>query len=793
MSFIWSPEALKNFLEHPSTEVQRWAIDKALKLYPDMLCNTVVELLYTVPTKTSWTILRGLAERDMPITNFGPLVEVIQGSAEEEVKALAGAILLRSGYALLPSDVELTSAKIHADIVGLTERGFGLVLEAYRVSGSDNRAILNGIALVCSFADLVRDLARAEDQNEIKKRIDYFRQLWECDIPQLEKLQPVEVLSVLDQALAKQPLKDSTSWKRGLLAELEYDAARLGALRQIAVERVHKWSSEEKGFLLACILCLLRNETCQDRLVKAKDVSGFWTAVVMKPWRGVPGEALRDFLLSVAPHEVLSSLSEALRREYSYASHAFSIVNTLDIPGRFQLFLDVFEGGKYGDILAEEAGEALRRAGAAAIEFIIEYYPRMSKSLGTLVLFVLDSFPTPQVVDFCLKHFEEYMCSSAPEDFVGCLEEIGSSDFLAPLLREWKEGEVGIGRAIKLISEIHGIKDEQIERAIQDTEQKSRHPEDMLEKPISSFPLHCTNCGHTYHYELKKVYLDKGGSPVIGDIIQCKGCGSIETYEVTTRAYFGFTAELMRLVAAREAQPEKGLDSFETPLKIDQRVHMRALGRKVRSISESYRVVKNELEKHPEDASLQRRMGNVLRNGGRSDLALPYYLEAIRLNPKDAESYYSIADILIDQGRYQEAIPYIEQVVLLCREGKMDEDLRRPMFAALLDQVYIVERETGHKVEVFRLAKAEEMAQANETVTLDIRSFDLSKQEDFEWLYHTFRYGRVPQRPVKPDVTLEATRASQVKQSPITRGEKIGRNDPCPCGSGKKYKKCCGR
>jgi preprotein translocase subunit SecA len=23
-------------------------------------------------------------------------------------------------------------------------------------------------------------------------------------------------------------------------------------------------------------------------------------------------------------------------------------------------------------------------------------------------------------------------------------------------------------------------------------------------------------------------------------------------------------------------------------------------------------------------------------------------------------------------------------------------------------------------------------------------------------------------------------------------GKKVGRNDPCPCGSGKKYKKCCG-
>jgi len=26
----------------------------------------------------------------------------------------------------------------------------------------------------------------------------------------------------------------------------------------------------------------------------------------------------------------------------------------------------------------------------------------------------------------------------------------------------------------------------------------------------------------------------------------------------------------------------------------------------------------------------------------------------------------------------------------------------------------------------------------------------------------------------------------------IVKGAKVGRNDPCPCGSGKKYKKCCG-
>lgn len=32
----------------------------------------------------------------------------------------------------------------------------------------------------------------------------------------------------------------------------------------------------------------------------------------------------------------------------------------------------------------------------------------------------------------------------------------------------------------------------------------------------------------------------------------------------------------------------------------------------------------------------------------------------------------------------------------------------------------------------------------------------------------------------------------QKKSGTIVKEKKIGRNDPCPCGSGKKYKKCCG-
>ncbi|MGA9777171.1 MAG: preprotein translocase subunit SecA [Limisphaerales bacterium] len=42
------------------------------------------------------------------------------------------------------------------------------------------------------------------------------------------------------------------------------------------------------------------------------------------------------------------------------------------------------------------------------------------------------------------------------------------------------------------------------------------------------------------------------------------------------------------------------------------------------------------------------------------------------------------------------------------------------------------------------------------------------------------------------DVVSEAAAAAE-KAKPVRTGPKVGRNDPCPCGSGKKFKHCCGR
>ena len=71
------------------------------------------------------------------------------------------------------------------------------------------------------------------------------------------------------------------------------------------------------------------------------------------------------------------------------------------------------------------------------------------------------------------------------------------------------------------------------------------------------------------------------------------------------------------------------------------------------------------------------------------------------------------------------------------------------------------------------------------------------------------RHGEQPSEQARSTIVIRACIASGASQqiaygepgqekdlhpAPVVReSRKVGRNDPCPCGSGKKYKNCCGR
>ena len=57
-----------------------------------------------------------------------------------------------------------------------------------------------------------------------------------------------------------------------------------------------------------------------------------------------------------------------------------------------------------------------------------------------------------------------------------------------------------------------------------------------------------------------------------------------------------------------------------------------------------------------------------------------------------------------------------------------------------------------------------------------------------DWLYNLPQWDKIYDEAKRKELYLE-----EKKSGTIVKGHKVGRNDPCPCGSGKKYKHCCGK
>lgn len=57
-----------------------------------------------------------------------------------------------------------------------------------------------------------------------------------------------------------------------------------------------------------------------------------------------------------------------------------------------------------------------------------------------------------------------------------------------------------------------------------------------------------------------------------------------------------------------------------------------------------------------------------------------------------------------------------------------------------------------------------------------------------DWLYELPQWENLLSEEVRKELYKK-----QKLSGTVVKDKKIGRNDPCPCGSGKKYKKCCGK
>ena len=115
------------------------------------------------------------------------------------------------------------------------------------------------------------------------------------------------------------------------------------------------------------------------------------------------------------------------------------------------------------------------------------------------------------------------------------------------------------------------------------------------------------------------------------------------------------------------------------------------------------------------------------------------------------------------------------------------------MFARLLDDVKYTVSTTLARLHI---PTAEEIAE------MEARQRELQRQQQQQAMKFIHAdAAAVPEESAPPQQQAASgqpgaavRRAQPAPRQPVTRqGRKIGRNEPCPCGSGKKYKQCCGR
>ncbi|MDL2289645.1 SEC-C domain-containing protein [Clostridia bacterium OttesenSCG-928-F22] len=133
-----------------------------------------------------------------------------------------------------------------------------------------------------------------------------------------------------------------------------------------------------------------------------------------------------------------------------------------------------------------------------------------------------------------------------------------------------------------------------------------------------------------------------------------------------------------------------------------------------------------------------------------------------------------------EQGVYERLLEDYKQV----HKGTFEElagsfEMEKPLFAGFLDGI-----NTSLKTSL-DMEKLEEQDEVVLDVDFEKLYFNMLDAKA-SWLYELEQWNEILSEERRAEILKE------YRQSKIASSSKVNRNDPCPCGSGKKYKKCCG-
>jgi tetratricopeptide (TPR) repeat protein len=452
-------------------------------------------------------------------------------------------------------------------------------------------------------------------------------------------------------------------------------------------------------------------------------------------------DTLQNKILSTLDHEVILDrcLQELKDHPSSYGTErAIGLLRMLEDERALPDLFDFLKKDRNQAGL-EECTRAIAAIGIPSVNYAERNFDQLDENQILKVLFALESIPVEETADLILRHWNKFW-SLHKEPLLIVVEKVGSKRFIDPLRKELREGEVLEEEVFHLLCQIHSVDDiliPQIEKSLAKREKEvegrlktfEKDPKALLEDSVN-VELKCLQCHKSYHYDVENIYVLKGkGKPQIGDKIVCKNCGSVNRYEITPMGQLAITSHLVMMVAL--AKKGEKLDPEQSPIKM---VETGLTDGRRMSFDEAFKYYRKEIERSPEDAALRVGYGNILMKKGEAEEAILHYREALRLDPVAVEAYSCIGEYEGDRGNNSSAYEYFKKAA---------------------DCMY-----TGH---YYRTKDPDQL-----------------KEAIFDNLEH---FGEI--------LGKRSERTLPLPSSEIVRMEKVGRNAPCPCGSGKKYKKCC--
>jgi tetratricopeptide (TPR) repeat protein len=449
-------------------------------------------------------------------------------------------------------------------------------------------------------------------------------------------------------------------------------------------------------------------------------------------------ESLLTHLDAFDPGEVSARLSEALDREKA----TYGSVNIVEVMGRLRWHRFVPQlidaiGEDCGDLLCEAARDALVRIGRPAQESLIQEWDRLDASQRIYGMSVIVAIGGEQAASFAAARYDDLL-GEDPESWCRLAVAAPERCLLDLLERCLPRRQASFDETFYTLARLLDSDHSQLP-AVGERVRKRRAEQQARLAAFErgdwfcdalTLDLRCPECGDVNEYRVQRIAVDPGApnaTPLVAQEFACASCGTWAEFELTAEARLAVTAELIKLAADSEA----GL-AGKSKVLIRAEVPLDGRGRPV-----------GEVVSHCK-AAVAKNLGSIadwLRLGlcyhqvlCRPRLGLKYAERALRLEPNAVEAVIQKADALARQGDDAPAFELLDHALA-----------SKDHWRFFLTDVSTPAQVAGQ----------------------------------FARLYNELRrqLGR-------------ADRLS-LHGSFLGASRKVGRNDPCPCGSGKKYKKCC--